>query len=518
MSTKTWSAQQEAIFGWFDGSWFPAVNQFDTSIGARLAANLVPRHLVVRARAGTGKTTTILEGINRAPEKNIILCAFNKRIAEELQTRITNPRAKAQTLHSLGFGLVRNFWRGVRVGNGSDRADALAAKVCGARAADAVIRLVSKLHTKAREINPHARNFGELTDLLYQFECEPDEMYIKMGFDAAYVERKALEAMELAATVKPVDTGIDFADMIFLPVRNGWMHKQYDLVVVDEAQDMTIAQLEIAQGVASGRIAVVGDDRQAIYGFRGADSGSLDRLKNELRAVELPLTCTYRCGLNIVAEANRLVSDFTGAAKHEGTISDASQTDMLNGIRQGDFLLSRTNAPLVSAAFALLRAGKRARIAGRDIGAGLKSLVRKLGKNCKDVECLIDRINIWRERETRKFAIAKREAQVDRINDQAETLLVICEEANSIADVEARIDGLFTDDGLGQAGVITCSSVHRSKGLEADTVYLLDYTLYPRGVTMEEQNIEYVAITRAKNTFVRVSKDEIVNEQGVKTA
>lgn len=493
MSTKTWSAQQEAIFEWFENA---------NSLFA-----IVP-NLVVRARAGTGKTTTILEGINRAPEKNIILCAFNKRIATELSARITNPNASAQTLHSLGFGLVRKFWTGVRVGQGSDRADSLAEQVCGMRCPDVVKRLVSKLHTKGREINPHAREVGELTNLLYQFECEPDESWVKAGFDAVYVERKALEAMELAASVKPVKTGIDFADMIFLPVRNGWMHAQYDLVVVDEAQDMTVAQLEIAQGVCNGRMAIVGDDRQAIYGFRGADSNSLDRLKNELKATELPLTCTYRCGLSIVADAARLVPDFTGAAKHEGAIVECDYARMLTSVELGDFVLSRANAPLVSTAFALLRAGKRARIAGRDIGAGLKSLIKKLGKGCKDVECLIDRIASWRERETRKFAIAKNETQVDRIHDQADTLMVICEEATSIADVEAKIDGLFTDDGLGQAGVITCSSVHKAKGLEAETVFLLTYTLYPRGVNQEEENIEYVAITRAKNTLIKVRKED----------
>lgn len=502
MSTKTWSAQQDAIFAWFQN---------------RTGEVTMASNLVVRARAGTGKTTTILEGINRAPEKNIVLCAFNKRIAEELATRITNPNAKAQTLHSLGFSLVRKFWSGVRVGQGSDRADSLAEQVCGMRAPDVVKRLVSKLHTKGREINPHARSAGELMDLLYQFECEPDEMYINMGFDAAYVEDKALAAMELASKLKPAN-GIDFADMIFLPVRNRWVHRFAGLVVVDEAQDMSAAQLELAMGIVieGGRVAVVGDDRQAIYAFRGADSGSIDRLKAELNAIELPLTCTYRCGLDIVAEAARLVPDFTGAAKHIGEVKDMAFEGLTVNVMHGDFILSRLNAPLVSVAFSLLREGKRARIAGRDIGAGLKTLIRKLGKGCKDVECLIARISQWQAREVRKFEIAKREAQIDKINDQAETLLVICEEANSISDVEARIDGLFTDDGLGQAGVITCSSVHRAKGLEANTVYLLDYTLYPRGVNREEENIEYVAITRAKHTFIRVSKND--DGKGVKTA
>ena len=68
------------------------------------------------------------------------------------------------------------------------------------------------------------------------------------------------------------------------------------MVVVDEAQDMTSAQLEIAVGACKrgGRVVIVGDDRQAIYGFRGADSGGLDRLKKLLKAKELGLTTTYR--------------------------------------------------------------------------------------------------------------------------------------------------------------------------------------------------------------------------------
>jgi superfamily I DNA/RNA helicase len=97
--------------------------------------------------------------------------------------------------------------------------------------------------------------------------------------------------------------GIDFTDMIFLPVANNWIRPQYDMVVVDEAQDMNTCQLAIAQGLARNRVVVVGDDRQAIYGFRGADSGSLDRLKDELKATELGLTTTYRCGRGIVALA-----------------------------------------------------------------------------------------------------------------------------------------------------------------------------------------------------------------------
>ena len=79
----------------------------------------------------------------------------------------------------------------------------------------------------------------------------------------------------------------------------------------------------------------------------------------------------------------------------------------------------------------------------------------------------------------------------------------LSEGAKSVRDIEIKIDALFTDDGLGTAGVITCSSVHRAKGLEANRVFVLQNTL--RDHNIEELNIQYVAITRAKEHLVWVS-------------
>src|SRR5580658_7297407 len=92
MTTRVWSPQQQAIFQWFE----------------RGSGNLV-----VRARAGTGKTTTIIEALAHAPESKILLAAYNKSIAEELSSRLT--RGEAKTSHGVGFAFVRQQWKGVRV-------------------------------------------------------------------------------------------------------------------------------------------------------------------------------------------------------------------------------------------------------------------------------------------------------------------------------------------------------------------------------------------------------------------
>ncbi len=482
--SKNWSKEQTAIFDWFAAG--------------------DPSDLVVRARAGCGKTTTIVEGSNRAPEKSVLICAYNKRIAEELMARVANPNVTVKTLHAVGYAAVRRFWENVKCSFGPDRETALAESVCGAKAPDAIKKLVAKLCTKGREILPHAVKAEELLDLAVTFELEPDEAWKDTIFTTLYVCAKAVEAMELAANVKPVITGIDGSDMIFLPVRNGWLHKSYDLVVVDEAQDMTVAQLEIARGVCRGRICVVGDDRQAIYGFRGADSKSLDRLKNELGAKELGLTTTYRCGRSIVELAATLVPDFKAGASHGGAIETLLTDKLVSAAGPGDFILSRLNAPLVSIAMSLLRSGKRTRVAGRDIGAGLKTLIRKLkGRSVPD---LLARIATWENKEVNRMISAKRMDRIDVIRDQAEMLVSLTDGAKNVEEVMARIDALFTDDGLGAAGLITCSSVHRAKGLEADRVFVLRETL--RDHSQEELNIQYVAITRAKRTLVWVEAGE----------
>ena len=162
--------------------------------------------------------------------------------------------------------------------------------------------------------------------------------------------------------------------MIFLPLRKGMVYPSYELVVIDEAQDMTRPQLEIAKRATTkdGRIFIVGDDRQAIYGFRGADAGALDRLKEQLQATELGLKTTYRCGRAIVERAREYVPDFEAAPTvEEGVVRYCPPSEMEQQATPGDFVLSRVNAPLMGVALGLIRRGVRARIRGREIGKGL---------------------------------------------------------------------------------------------------------------------------------------------------
>jgi len=481
---RVWSTQQQAIFAWFKGT---------------------TGNLVVRARAGTGKTTTILEAISFAPETRILLAAFNKKIAEELKTKLRNPNAEAKTLHGVGFAFVLRNWNGVRLDE--TRGSRLAKQALGTDAPDPMVSLVAKLAAKGKAMLPSS--IQEMTNIAYDFNLEPDEEWLEDGWTVDRLAKAALKAMELAATSR--DGTIDFDDMIYVPVANNWVRPRYDLVVIDEAQDMNAAQLKLARGCCTktGRIVVVGDDRQAIYGFRGADSGSLDRLKTELKATELGLTVTYRCPKVVVAYAQKLVPDYQAAPEApEGKLETLAEELLVDAVNPGDFLLSRKNAPLVKHCLSFLRAGKRAKVEGRDIGRTIVAVVR--GLKARSIPELMERLGKWEQKQVTRARKAARteeagDAKAQEINDQAETIRVLATDMVGVPELQKRIEDLFAD-GVG-ASFIICMSIHRSKGRETENVFLLADTLYPgKRKDIEEQNIDYVGSTRAKARLVMVKK------------
>ena len=459
---------------------------------------------MVRARAGTGKTTTILEGISYAPEGKILLAAFNKKIAEELKLKLKNSNAEAKTLHSIGFGFILRNWTNVTVD--ADRGLRLARQAMGNSAPDPIVLLVKRLAEKGKNMFPFPTE-AQMVDTAYAFDLEPDEQWEEDGWNIDAVVIGAMRAMELAC-VK--DGTIDFDDMVFLPVRNKWVKGRYDMVVIDEAQDMNATQITLARGICkpTGRIFVIGDDRQAIYGFRGADSGSIDRLKKELNATETGLTITYRCPKMIVKSAQKLVPDYVAApTAPEGVIEDIGFEKLHELADRGNFVLSRKNAPLAKVCLRLLRHGKRAMIEGKDVGNSLVALVKRVGG--KSMPDFLTKLTKWEEKQIKRFkAIGKKSAEdkIEGVRDQAETLRALAEGMAGLKELQTRISSLFTETPGGKADYIICSSVHKSKGLESDTVFILRDTLYPGGrMDLEEQNIEYVAITRAKRKLVWVN-------------
>ncbi len=497
---RSWSPQQQSIFDYF-------------------AEGVPGLHLIVKARAGTGKTTTIVEGIKRAPEANsdtgrpdVFMCAFNRRIAEELNLRTRGLNVEARTFHGKGLQCIQRQWPGTRLDR--KRGWNLAEKAAGLSAPEDMIKLIARLAGHGKNCAPDGE-IADLKSLAIRFDCVPDCGWEDDGWTLDRVAQCAREAMQLALVR---DGTVDFDDQIYIPVAAKFARPEYRLVVIDEAQDCNKTRLKMAIRLcnvrAGGRIVVVGDDRQAIYGFCGAHSSALEDLKIALRAQELPLTVTYRCARAIVETAKVLVPDYTAApTAPAGEIRAITSAALYDEAQLGDAILSRKNAPLASICLRLLRNGKRARIEGKDIGGSFAKLVESMkAKNWTD---FFTRLSAWRQREEHKVqARAKKDQdgvadKLDEIADKYQTIMALSDGVKSVPALLKRIAELFADTEEGSLPAIVCSSIHRAKGLEWRRVFVCDWTLYSRSRnadSREEANLEYVAVTRAIEVLYRVSK------------
>ena len=298
-------------------------------------------------------------------------------------------------------------------------------------------------------------------------------------------------------------------------------------ILVKNCQDLNRCQQSLAK-MSGSRLIFCGDKFQAIYGFAGADCESLDRLKNELSATErgcqtLPLTVTRRCGRAIVEEARKIVPLFEAHESNpDGKISHAKypakkdtrpEECFMGDVQDGDMVLCRCNAPLVSTCFRFLRAGRKATIQGRNIGQGLISTIKKL-KATSIVE-LSSKLCDWRSSEIAKENAKKNpsEDKIINIDDRYDCLTMFMSDQQTVEDVTRRIDSVFTDNRSSPG--VKLSSGHKSKGLEADRVFILQLkkACVPHQMAKsawareQEWNLKYVMVTRAIHELIWVTDE-----------
>lgn len=468
-------------------------------------------NVVVESVAGSGKTSTAVGCALAATGKRVGFVAFNKHIATELQGRLAG-RGEAKTLHSLGFAAIRRATPSVIVDE---------KKPC--RLLESLRPEMCKTSAKGKkywtETGRAILELSRLAKLTLCNETDPKaiaEMASHFGVDIPDLAEVAKGVADLIAESANRLDMIDFDDMVWLPVRRQLPVDRYDVLMVDESQDLSACQQALAaRSVASGRMIPLGDRNQSLYGFSGADPEALPNLiqslqQSALGAVLRPLTVTFRCPRSHVALAQRLVPEIQPADwAIDGAIVDLDADQLIRTLATGDLVICRRNAPLVDLAFRLIRNGIPARMLGRDIGKGLIDLIDKMAADTPVV--LIGRVRDWQEKEIERLERKDAPAsQVMAVNDRAECLIELAAEAESVSQLRTFIAGLFADQdsGANREKTITLASVHRAKGSEADRVFIIDPTCMPMvgrksqpWEVVQENNILYVALTRAKKSL-----------------
>lgn len=512
--------------------------------------------LIVEATAGSGKTTTIVDGLaycvsdreidlSYTPSaeqlavwewmkgridssKEVVFLAFNKAIATELGERIMH--GTASTIHSLGYKILRAS--GVKCG----KVDSW--KTANLYCQYMNIQSLNKLDKDGRDILDDIKEVVKICkdQLIVEDDINDDKLKM-LCLDRQYacttdftvltpaVKYIIEEGSRIKSGVMAKPISIDFDDMIYLPARYGFK-TQFDVMLIDEAQDLSHGKLQLLLNQDCDTYVFIGDPNQAVYAFAGADSQSFASIAEQIEDMTvLPLSYTYRCGKAIVEEARKIVGNAInyGDTNPEGRVSTINQEDM--ELTEGDMLVSRVNAPLMGIAWQLVKQRKNVKVVGRDIGKGLIRLINKLrGKGVNKIDNVINlagKVEAWRTKQIELLQNKRSDTDMQQviINDQADCISQIAEECTTIEQITEFIEGLFDDSDVKKC--IRLSSIHRSKGLEASRVFFFNPTNVPHPMAkgeeaiIQEMNLKFVATTRAINELVYVSPTKKTNKEKV---
>ncbi len=334
---------------------------------AAITAPLSPG--VIIAGAGSGKTTVMaarvvwLVGIGQVAAHQVLGLTFTRKAAAKLDQEVREALAVAgvadpdevgqqvMTYDAFAGQLVSDF--GMLLGQEPTSrliTDAtryrLAARVVAeasgpfpglsrlrpAAIAERVLRLSAEMRShlvEPFELIEHAESFAQA--LAQAPRRDTGEVYRALS-DAESVRQERLELLALVADYERLKRELgyrEFADQLAtaarlaeqIPAVAEGLRQEFGVVLLDEYQDTSAAQVRLLRGLFSGAeaesgrghaVTAVGDPCQAIYGWRGAaarnilDFGTDFPLADGRRAPSYPLTVNRRSGPQILAAANQL--------------------------------------------------------------------------------------------------------------------------------------------------------------------------------------------------------------------
>jgi len=467
-------------------------------------------NIVIAATAGSGKTTVLVELSKiKKPYLRALFLAYNKSIAETLKRKVSNPTVNVSTIHSLGLKALRRKHQYIDV-NKNKTFDIVKHTLETVFFDDIEPQNIYKT---ARKITSYIEvwrlnmcdTIEELFETLERNNIDLPTSKQTGYFDVCLACVNDLNANFKATKQKPFT--VDFVDMIYLPVIDDSVHfDKYDEVFLDEAQDANkLMQSIVFQSLKPrGRFVVVGDTYQSIYGFMGADPQAFDNFIHRPNTKKLPLPMTYRCAKSIVKEAHQYFPEMEVFELNEEGEVDFN-ADTIKQAQPGDFVLCRNNAPLFDAYMQLTIKGKKCFIGDKSLEKSLIDLAQQTSG---------DYIEMIKYYATKRFNKAKElydigieyyesHPSILKLDEYVLILCLLMEEhrGGSSRTIVSFLRDIFHDQGHDG---IRLMSMHRSKGLEADRVFIIRRDLVPSQhattpeMRTQENNLMFVAITRAK--------------------
>jgi 1-acyl-sn-glycerol-3-phosphate acyltransferase len=256
--------------------------------------------LLILAGAGSGKTSVLTKRILYRIEQGvnsskILALTFTAKAAAEMDERVKDlaPESKALlcTFHSLALRILKM-------------------EVCGT-------------------CNWSRLGFAKAPLPKEQSAFEWQDWLLELGLKAGSIDRESLFCPELKVKKTQLQKlranifqsgSVVFEDLIWLAIRlitefdevKKYVQSLWNEILIDEYQDINPSQYRLVRAILgeSKNLFAVGDDDQAIYGFRGADIGNILRFKKDFPNCKvLKLEWNYRSTPSILESANRIFTD-----------------------------------------------------------------------------------------------------------------------------------------------------------------------------------------------------------------
>lgn len=489
-------------------------------------------NILIQAVAGSGKTTTLLHLLSLCKYKTLYI-AFNKAIQKETEQKLIDRglvQGKSMTIHSLGLMAIKYVHKNVEIDDKKNwkiltevekrRPLYFDMKSGFYKTYEEIMRLRFTLIDMNEVSRVYMENDSELLlDIMVNMD---KNIYVNDAIDLKDLWQVMIDVREEFYNKSPLI--IDFTDMIYLPARGDYyipVDPYY--LLIDEAQDLNLAQHRLIDNLVNqGDIKkwiAVGDRNQSIYGFSGAFASSFDLFKTKKNVKEMPLDICYRCPTLVIDSANEVYPVLIPHKTDSGVVKTFTNNFTHLKRTPGAMVICRNKGPLIDVYFELIGQEIPCRLHGDDI---MGSILRFLGS--------YKRLSISKAKQDMETEL------IELISDQSTFLkqikyAVMAENHknfvtlfsklgfsgnDSVSDLMEKFKDLFKGD---RDDIILCT-IHKSKGLEADIVYILNENLIPSKFArseqqlIQEQNLKYVARTRAKRqmyflNFNKPSENEI---------
>jgi hypothetical protein len=449
-------------------------------------------NLLLRCRAGTGKTT-MFEMIERAiPQQPILYIVFgakNQKEAKEKMLSTTDPR----TFNSIGV----QCWQGTMTAKVSlnDKKCREILKTLIENSPKRVRRELWDVYfdvigavAMAKSIGyvpqnkwPDAIRLANRTELAAKLDSPPDDLIFELTDE---VLNRSIAAAYSGSC--------DYNDQVYMPALFCGTYPRPDLTFVDEKQDANPVNLQLLKRFGPGRVIGAGDECQNIYGFRGASADAMAEAQAHWEMTECKLSISFRCPEKVVEYARWRAPDFRWIKPggHVERLPNLGYKDII----ENSAIICRNNAPLFKLGMQLLQNGRSVTVAGSDIGPTLKGIMRRLGDDDTPRSRVLGLIEDWRQE--------KLNNESKSADDIADCMKVFATYGSTLGLAMKYVGHLFA-----QTGTLKLLTGHKSKGLEFDTVYLLDTWLLKED--LQDQNLRYVMQTRSANELYEVNTQDI---------